>query len=511
MTEKSSRQREAIFHETSRLEDVITDYDRELTRLHGIITQLESGRAEVQTHVDSYTSLASAPIRRLRNLLFQSILSLSAQHDPDKILKRIFTFACYRDDDDPNSHLQWLTPLAISHVCSHWRKLSLNIPEMWSYLDVSQDLHPDSNLELLHTYLARTGMDTPLSVRIHLDWLIFCAYQHVLNAVLAHANRWRDAIIIVDHQQLWRFFSCHFDILESLVLRIGNIQSNHPIEYLKFAPLLRYVNVDAALSALLFPSCVRRMDLRGQANHPAVVRLEAYQLDAPDLHLSLFPTVTTPNLDRLSIVFGKGYTFDSSLFRSLLSLVERSECRLRAFSLDMTHCPGDHRQSHIEKLQNEDNELRDFLEGVPSITELRIVEPRGSECRHCNIVSMLLWWIIVMDHDNPSTLTLPYLKKLELVWTAEPDRGSLMPMVQSRIEERKVFGGNFKVGGEDISMSDAYDETSTCSSECDSDNTVVVSVLESLVIGTQGDVEEDSVMWEWMEDLRARGMVVHLW
>ncbi|PBK94046.1 hypothetical protein ARMGADRAFT_1079525 [Armillaria gallica] len=226
----SNRQRKKIFHEKSRLKKVAADYDRELTRLRDIVTQLDSERADVQTRIDICTSLASSPMRRLRNPLLQTkdspTLSFE-RHDPDKILKRIFTSACYRDDDDDsNSHLQWLTPLVMPHVCSHWRKLSLDIPEMWSYLDVSRDLHPKSNMELLHTYIARTGANTPLSVRVELDMHCSFVRRHVLNLLLGHAGRWKEAIIIVDHQLLFQFLSCPLDILERLVLRIGNIQSN---------------------------------------------------------------------------------------------------------------------------------------------------------------------------------------------------------------------------------------------------------------------------------------------
>ncbi|SJL02724.1 uncharacterized protein ARMOST_06060 [Armillaria ostoyae] len=560
----SNRQRKKIFHEKSRLKKVAADYDRELTRLRDIVTQLESERADVQTHIDICTSLASAPMRRLRNPLFQTNDSptlSSERHDPDKILKRIFTFACYRDDDDDSkSHLQWLTPLVMSHVCSHWRKLSLDIPEMWSCLDVSRDLHPESNMELLHTYLARTGANTPLSVRVELDMHCSFVRRHVLNLLLGHAGRWKEAVIIVDHQLLFQFLSCPFDILERLVLRIGNIQSNRSVEHFEFVPRLRYVITDAALSVLSFPYSVRRMDLREKVDNSEIVCLEDYQLDAPNIHLSLFPvfrdvrvqltnlraltlhalpsnfemfaqTVTIPFLDRLSISFNNDYTFDVSSFHSLLSLIKCSKCQLSAFSLDMTQCPGDHCSSYIQKLQSGDIVLWDFLVGIPSITELRVIEPRSSKCVHCNMVTMLLRWLVVTDigevHSTP--LILPYLRMLELVWTASPDVLSLKTMVDSRVEERTVVGrnvtpvdveaeeGNRSMNGDDgeeTSMSDASFETcrsSIRSSECNNDNNVIVSALESLVIGTRAEIELNSDMMEWMNELRARGMMVHLW
>ncbi len=67
---------------------------------------------------------------------------------------------------------------------------------------------------------------------------------------------------------------------------------------------------------------------------------------------------------------------------------------------------------------------------------------------------------------------------------------------------------------EEASRSDASFEicrSSIRSSECNDDNDVVVSALESLVIGTREGLEVSSDMMEWMNELRARGMMVHLW
>ncbi|PBK94047.1 hypothetical protein ARMGADRAFT_1079526 [Armillaria gallica] len=303
------------------------------------------------------------------------------------------------------------------------------------------------------------------------------------------------------------------------------------------------------------------MDLSGRADNPEIVCLENYQLDAPNIHLSLFPvfrdvrvqltnlraltlhalpsdfetfarTVTIPFLDRLSISFSNNYTFDVSSFHSLLSLIKRSKCQLSAFSLDMTQCPGDHCSSHIQKLQSGDIVLWDFLVGIPSITELRVIEPRSSNCVHCNMVTMLLRWLVVTDIDevHSTPLILPYLRMLELVWTASPDVNSLKTMVESRAEERTVVGGNATPvdveaeegdrsmnevdDSEEASRSDASFETcrsSIRSCECNDDNDVVVSALESLVIGTRAELEVNSDMMEWMNELRARGMMVHLW
>ncbi|KAK0447608.1 hypothetical protein EV421DRAFT_1900980 [Armillaria borealis] len=558
----AKRQRDEIIREISRLEDVADDYDRELARLRDIVTRLESGRAQVQAHIDDYTSLTSAPIRRIRNPLFLPndlpTLSSPAHYDPDSILKRIFALACLRDEDedDSKSHIQWLTPLVISHICSHWRKVSLDMPEMWSYLDINWLTNPTAGLELLRLYIARTKADTPLSIRIDMETSSSHFYRQALTLLLDHARRWREAVIIVDHQVLQSFLSGHFDILERLVLCIQNIQTSNPVKYFKYVPRLRYVKIDAPLGDLLSPSYLQGMlDLKHQEGHSDILSFQPHQLDVPDLHLSLFPEspvmfvqwtniraltihsltpdfetrlqmITMPNLDRLNIALHRDYKFDISFFQFLLCLVKGSECKLSGFSLDMTHCRGKHRREHNEKFKMDDNEFWDFLYGIPSITELRIVEPRGSGCRHCNIISDMLCSLIVMDGDDPSSVTLPHLKKLELVWTASLGWGDLVPMVQSRLEEREVVGRTMFIdsvtvgeewggvsesgGGDDISMSDASSLMSTLSGEHDRDNAVVLSALDTLIIGARGETEVDSDMREWMGDLRTRGMVVHL-
>ncbi|KAK0230092.1 hypothetical protein IW262DRAFT_1336381 [Armillaria fumosa] len=556
----AKRQRDEIIHEISRLEDVADDYDRELARLRGIVTQLELGRAQVQTHIDDYTSLTSAPIRRIRNSPFMPNdsppLSSPAHNDPDSILKRIFTFACLRDDDE-NGSSQWLTPLTISHVCSHWHKVSLDVPEMWSYLDIHWLTNPTADLELIRMYIDRTKSDTPLSIRIDMETSSSHFYSQSLILLLDHARRWREAVLTVDHQVLRSFLSCHFDILERLVLCVRNIQTSNPVEYFKFVPRLRYVKIDAPLGDLLSPTYLQRvLDLKQQEGDSDILSFQPHVLDVPDLHLSLFPkspgmfvqwiniraltihsltpdfetrlqTITMPNLDRLNIALHRDYKFDISFFQFLLGLVIDSRCKLRAFSLDMTHCHGKHRREHKEKFKMDENVFWDFLNGVPSITELRIIEPRVLGCRHCNIVSTVLR-SLDLEYD-PSVATLPRLKKLELVWTASLDWERLVPMVTSRLEEHElnvgtVIADSVSAGDEcesesesedddDICMTDASSLMSIHSDECGSSNRTVTSPtrsLESVIIGARGEIKLDSDIQQWMGQTRARGVVVHL-
>ncbi|KAK0499378.1 hypothetical protein EDD18DRAFT_850078 [Armillaria luteobubalina] len=553
----AKQQRDEIIREISRLEDVADDYDRELARLRDIVTQLELGRAQVQTHIDDYTSLTSAPIRRIRNSPFMpndsSTLSSPAYYDPDGILKCIFTFACLRDDDE-NGSSQWLTPLTISHVCSHWHKVSLDVPEMWSYLDIHWLTSPTADLELIRMYIARTKPDTPLSIRIDLETSSSHFYSQSLILLLEHSRRWREAVLTVDHQVLRSFLSCHFDILERLVLCVQNIQTSNPVEYFKIVPRLRYVKIDAPLGDLLSPICLRRvLDLKQQEGDSDILSFQPHVLDVPDLHLSLFPTypdtpvqwiniraltihsltsafetrlqtITMPNLERLNIALHRDHKFDISFFQFLLGLVITSGCKLRAFSLDMTHCHGKHRRAHKEKFKMDENVFWNFLNGVPSITELRIVEPRVSGCRHCNIVSTVLQ-SLDLEYD-PSIVTLPHLKKLELVWTASLDWERLVPMVVSRLEEHELTVGSVTAdsvsageeheseskseGDDDICMTDASSLMSIHSDEHDNNRTVTTSPLESVIIGTRGEIEVDSDIQEWMGETRARGVIVHL-
>ncbi|KAK0491678.1 hypothetical protein IW261DRAFT_1588779 [Armillaria novae-zelandiae] len=555
----AKRQRDAIICEMSRLEDIVDDYDRKLARLRDVVAQLEIGRAQVQTRIDDYASVASAPIRRIRNSPSRPndahTLSSAAHYDPDGILKRIFAFACLRDDDenDPKAHIQWLTPLTISHVCSHWREVSLDIPEMWSYLDINWLTNPTADLELLHMYITRTKSDTPLSIRIDMETSSSHFYSQALILLLDHARQWREAIITVDHQVLRSFLSSHFDILEKLVLRVQNIQTSNPVEYFKFVPRLRYVKIDAPLGDLLSPTYLQRVvNLKQQEGDADILSFQPHLLDVPDLHLSLFPkspgmfvqwinikalaihsltpdletrlqTITMPNLHRLNIALHRDYTFDISFFQSLLSLVLVSRCKLRAFSLDMTHCHGTHRRTHKEKFKMDENAFWDFLNGVPSIRELRIVEPRVSGCGDCDIVSTVLR-SLDLGYD-PLVVSLPRLRRLEVVWTAEVDWERLVRMVMSRLEEHELSGGTVSAdsgageergsgsesgGDDDVSMSDASSSTSVSSDERDSDGIATISPLETVIIGARGEIEVDSDIQEWMGETRARGVVVHL-
>ncbi|KDN47191.1 hypothetical protein RSAG8_03670, partial [Rhizoctonia solani AG-8 WAC10335] len=96
---------------------------------------------------------------------------------PPEILIQVFHLVC-NDQSSPcsivaelysweeNSRPFWKPPVTLSHVCSHWRQLAVNLPSIWSHID----LFPDSMLSARsHAYLARskqTLLDIHIAVPI---------------------------------------------------------------------------------------------------------------------------------------------------------------------------------------------------------------------------------------------------------------------------------------------------------------------------------------------------------
>ncbi|KAE9393601.1 hypothetical protein BT96DRAFT_829041, partial [Gymnopus androsaceus JB14] len=123
---------------------------------------------------------------------------------PDEILQRVFDDCCSMNHfvvvDNPRGAIRKIPALALSAVCSRWRRNGLAMPSIWSNISllcVGKDIYSrgeemdyDGILSTLNIFLNR-GLQHPMTVIIELtDY-----YQHPLNPVLTllirHTHRWR--------------------------------------------------------------------------------------------------------------------------------------------------------------------------------------------------------------------------------------------------------------------------------------------------------------------------------
>ncbi|KAF5347545.1 hypothetical protein D9757_014299 [Collybiopsis confluens] len=123
---------------------------------------------------------------------------------PDEIFSYIFLSAI-RDYDHPSEAAFF--PLAISHTCSRWRKVSLSTASLWTSIKLCLPLSSEQ-LEYLDTWLERSKahpLDMLLDFRDE-DWaweeenhILTLDWTHLIfSAILPHAKRWRHIELFTD-------------------------------------------------------------------------------------------------------------------------------------------------------------------------------------------------------------------------------------------------------------------------------------------------------------------------
>ncbi|KAJ7140958.1 hypothetical protein C8R44DRAFT_866628 [Mycena epipterygia] len=113
--------------------------------------------------------------------------------------------------DDPSRLV--LEPLIISHVCGHWRSVSLSIPMLWATIWI--DRPKASHLSMVKLWLERSG-NCPLSINLRQTDPKSC-----LSFPTSIEHDWTDAIfaLLVPHLRRWQAVDLNFraDAQESLL------------------------------------------------------------------------------------------------------------------------------------------------------------------------------------------------------------------------------------------------------------------------------------------------------
>jgi len=90
---------------------------------------------------------------------------------PPEILGRIFQY-CIADKIviPPLLHKDWENLLHLCHICSYWRRVALGTPTLWNRISVRIGFGTGSYsfdiLDVATTLLSRSGVSTPLSIRL---------------------------------------------------------------------------------------------------------------------------------------------------------------------------------------------------------------------------------------------------------------------------------------------------------------------------------------------------------
>ncbi|KAL0578585.1 hypothetical protein V5O48_003435 [Marasmius crinis-equi] len=159
------------------------DYANTLTRLHDAIKAIEDRRAKLFAAVERLTRM-----------------TLVIHQLPPEILTKIFILRWEAESATPGDGSAVRASLTLSHVCSKWRQITMQLPKLWSCQGISlADFKNEltlleKKLRLVQLLHERSGQ-TPLriSFRFPEERNIAPAAELVLGELRRSSNRWEEA------------------------------------------------------------------------------------------------------------------------------------------------------------------------------------------------------------------------------------------------------------------------------------------------------------------------------
>ncbi|KAJ6507427.1 hypothetical protein C8R47DRAFT_1209321 [Mycena vitilis] len=301
--------------------------------------------------------------------------------------------------DEPSALV--LDPLTISHVCGHWRSVSLSIPMLWATLWI--DRPKAAHLSMVQLWIQRSRT-CPLSINLRQTDPKTClsfptSTEHELTddiflLLLPHLRRWQtidfvfktdaqlslaclpaDELVALEHVSVHTdsWDTTNAESLQSVLYSRPSIRSVHlmtassqrdvPWKQLTHLEVDAECTVETCLGILSSCSALSgaRITCSAQPDWaPTPLNNSELYLTLPslvDLSIKASRIDLAPFLDRLTLPALRSLTLDYCHVprgmpdsQSLHALLERSSCALDAFSLhETTRIPDDKR--HIAFLQ----------------------------------------------------------------------------------------------------------------------------------------------------------------
>ncbi|KAJ7189030.1 hypothetical protein C8R46DRAFT_935250 [Mycena filopes] len=168
-------------------------YDAEIERLKESIDKRLLERATLAWYSDGCRSVAS-PVRRLPTELLAEIFDMCAPED-QKIMSTT----------TPTQEIERISKnylLQLAQVCSHWRSVAMETPNLWSLIVLDTDLWdrlPQSSRTLLNLVASslQRGGECPLTLHIAVDHGNRND-RSILELLSGHSHRWRDVSMWID-------------------------------------------------------------------------------------------------------------------------------------------------------------------------------------------------------------------------------------------------------------------------------------------------------------------------
>ncbi|KAE9382623.1 hypothetical protein BT96DRAFT_930228, partial [Gymnopus androsaceus JB14] len=290
---------------------------RELEDCEKQIKALEAWRESLRGYTDQLQALRS-PFRKV----------------PDEILQRVFDDCCNMNHfvvDNPSrtpGAIRQIPALALSTVCSRWRRNGLAMPSIWSNIsllcreDVDSDdeeyeeVDSDGILYTMDIFLNR-GLQHPMTVILEL--IEGFDDQHpVLTLLIHHIHRWRSFTDRTQNYAKNSLLHCHtspnFPVLEELFIADA---SEGDLDIFSSTPKLKKLSLDIIPSGSLelsifsqlshlefhYPSVDEIQELSGNSHLVTLKTDESYEGSRSDFELEMSPPTTCRAIDTLILCY----------------------------------------------------------------------------------------------------------------------------------------------------------------------------------------------------------------
>ncbi|KAJ6608110.1 hypothetical protein B0H10DRAFT_1955675 [Mycena sp. CBHHK59/15] len=309
-------------------------------------------------------SSAENELRILKSLL------LPLRQLPSEILAEIFMFCLSFSDELDTRTAPWV----LGQICARWRAVALSTPRLWQEIHVHLDIdkfnrqRPSNMIYLLDLLLRRSG-SRPLTVRASCERPM--QSHQALDMLMRESHRWADVDLYIAIPLLMSLapIKGRLQVLHTLnVFPAIDVDDDEPpvLDAFQIAPMLRrYTMHHTDYITVLVPSeqledySANYGDLRPLLDSlRSMENLVHCDLDRKDFHSSVASgqvhlphlrdlSITEDNqpdgncgdlLDRLVLPKLESFTVDCSddtVLPHLTSLITRSSCSLKTFSINI--------------------------------------------------------------------------------------------------------------------------------------------------------------------------------
>jgi len=398
--------------------------------IHGLLSsvdkdicQAESDIAELHKALEQRTAERDGLIQRRASL--RGVVS-SLRQFPVEILELIFLYVSW---DDPKS------PIWISHVCWHWRRVSLSNPDLWTAIRIG-DQYQESYIS---SFIQRSR-SRPVSLKYTGNLNSPNTLMGLHNLLVGYDCRWKELHVPRTWSYLPKILSKSWDTLESLVLtanwhsqtmvldlepatRLTSLSISHEKELnitYKISPGLTHLNLNVQSSLKDVVTLLRMCPNLEEC----IITLfgswpTTFLISKPPVHhhkmrklhirsryaASLVNTLKTPVLQDLLLHFG-----EFGQLQRLDRFVEAHKSTLQKFSISMV-------TSH---------NLRHMLKGMENLKELRVF---GIGMRH----ALRALKKDTVGNARRGGILVPNLEVLHVICKRHSDiRKTLLKVVRSR-------------------------------------------------------------------------------